>query len=158
MHIVCIQLIIIINHLSFSLLVETKSYTNMCFANELIVEKSSPFTSDLTKLTIGELEDNCDYIDLEDRIKLNCDKKSLSLIQLNIRGLLSKSLALNLLLTENVGNIRPDLVLLCETWLNPNNLVQGFIRPVARVGSGDPVRVLRLYTTITLDEVCSIYC
>ena len=33
-----------------------------------------------------------------------------------------------------------------------------FIRPVARVGSGDPVRVLRLYTTITLDEVCSIYC
>ena len=33
-----------------------------------------------------------------------------------------------------------------------------FIRPVAHVGSGDPVRVLRLYTTITLDEVCSIYC
>ena len=33
-----------------------------------------------------------------------------------------------------------------------------FIRLVACVGSGDPVRVLRLYTTITLDEVCSIYC
>ena len=33
-----------------------------------------------------------------------------------------------------------------------------FIRPIARIGSGDPVRVLRLYTTITLDEVCSIYC
>ena len=33
-----------------------------------------------------------------------------------------------------------------------------FIRPVARVGSGDPVRVLHLYTTNTLDEVCSIYC
>ena len=28
-----------------------------------------------------------------------------------------------------------------------------FIRPVACVGSGDPVRVLRLYTTNTLDEV-----
>ena len=96
----------------------------MCFANELIVEKSSPFTSDLNKLTIGELEDNCDYIDLEDRIKLNCDKKSLSLIQLNIRGLLSKSSALNLLLSENVGNIRPGLLLLCETWLNPNNLAK----------------------------------
>ena len=37
-------------------------------------------------------------------------------------------------------------------------IVQGFIRPVAHVGSGDPVRVLCLYTTITLDEVCSIYC
>ena len=124
MHIVCIQLIIIINHLSFSLLIKTKSYTNMCFSNESIVGKSSPFTSDSTKLTIGELEDNCDYIDLEDRIKLNSDNKSLSLIQLNIRGLLSKSSALNLLLSENVGNIRPDLVLLCETWLNPNNLAK----------------------------------
>ena len=38
------------------------------------------------------------------------------------------------------------------------DLVQGFIRPVACIGSGDPVRVLHLYTTITLDEVCSIYC
>ena len=37
-------------------------------------------------------------------------------------------------------------------------IMQGFIRLVARVGSGDPVRVLRLYTMITLDEGCSIYC
>ena len=63
-----------------------------------------------------------------------------------------------------VSRIKP-----CDIWklvktsvhfrqlLVPNH-VQGFIRPVARVGSGDPVRVLRLYTRITLDEVCSIYC
>ena len=124
MHIVCIQLIIIINHLLFLLLVETKSYTNMCFSNEPIVGKPPPFTPDSTKLTIGELEDNCDYIDIEDRIKLSCDNRSLSLIQLNIRGLLSKSSALNLLLTENIGNIKPNMVLLCETWLNPNNLAK----------------------------------
>ena len=37
-------------------------------------------------------------------------------------------------------------------------LCKCFICLVACVGSGDPVRVLRLYTTITLDEVCSIYC
>ena len=37
-------------------------------------------------------------------------------------------------------------------------IMQCFIRLVACVGSGDPVRVLRLYTMITLDEVCSIYC
>ena len=36
--------------------------------------------------------------------------------------------------------------------------LQGFIRLIAHVGSGDPVRILRLYTTNTLDEVCSIYC
>ena len=96
----------------------------MCFSNELIGGKPLSFIPENTKLTIGELDDNCDYIDIEDRIKLGCDNRSLSLIQLNIRGLLSKSSALNLLLTENVGNIRPDLVLLCETWLNPNNLAK----------------------------------
>ena len=30
--------------------------------------------------------------------------------------------------------------------------------PFACVGSGDPVRVLRLYTTNTLDTLSSIYC
>ena len=41
---------------------------------------------------------------------------------------------------------------------NSGDIVQGLVRPVAHVGSGDPVRVLRLYTTNTLDEACSIYC
>ena len=48
-------------------------------------------------------------------------------------------------------------------WTEPtgwilHQLCKSFIRLVACVGSGDPVRVLRLYTTNTLDEVCSIYC
>ena len=48
-------------------------------------------------------------------------------------------------------------------WTEPtgwilHQLCKGFIRPVARIGSGDPVRVLCLYTTNTLDGVCSIYC
>ena len=48
-------------------------------------------------------------------------------------------------------------------WTEPtgwilHQLCKGFIRLVACIGSGDPVRVLHLYTTITLDEVCSIYC
>ena len=41
---------------------------------------------------------------------------------------------------------------------HPIRFYARFIRLVACVGSGDPVRVLRLYTTNTLDEVCSIYC
>ena len=49
--------------------------------------------------------------------------------------------------------------LLSDNMVRHGNLLRArFIRPVARVGSGDPVRVLRLYTTNTLDEVCSIYC
>ena len=37
-------------------------------------------------------------------------------------------------------------------------LLQGLSVPIACVGSGDPVRVLRLYTTNTLDIFWSIYC
>ena len=45
------------------------------------------------------------------------------------------------------------------SWTSPVNVFSArFIRPVAHVGSGDPVRVLRLYITNTLDEACSIYC
>ena len=48
-------------------------------------------------------------------------------------------------------------------WTEPtgwilHQLCKGFIHLVACIGSGDPVRVLHLYTTNTLDEVCSIYC
>ena len=46
----------------------------------------------------------------------------------------------------------------CNNGTNTATNMQGFIRPVAHVGSGDPVRVLRLYTTNTLDEAFNIYC
>ena len=56
------------------------------------------------------------------------------------------------------------LLLLCLDFCE-QNLQAGFstnyarfICLVARIGSSDPVRVLRLYTANTLDEVCSIYC
>ena len=51
----------------------------------------------------------------------------------------------------------PRVIRLVTCWYAVDKL-QGFIPLVARVGSSDPVRVLHLYTTITLDEVCSIYC
>ena len=37
-------------------------------------------------------------------------------------------------------------------------IVQGLLVPFACLGSGDPVRVLHLYTTNTLDTLWSIYC
>ena len=37
-------------------------------------------------------------------------------------------------------------------------IMQGLFVPIACVGSGDPVRVLRLYTMNTLDTLWSIYC
>ena len=55
-------------------------------------------------------------------------------------------------------SIQVLVYMICFYLQQHSRTLQCFIRPVARVGSVDPVRVLRLYTTITLDEVCSIYC
>ena len=48
-------------------------------------------------------------------------------------------------------------ILIYYQMLECSNLVQGLFVPFACVGSGDPVRVLRLYTTNTLDTLWSIY-
>ena len=83
----------------------------MCFSKEISGEKPINVIPENPKLILEEFDDNCDYIDLDNRTELSCDNKTLSS-------------ALNLLLTENVGNERPDLVLLCKTWLNPNNFAK----------------------------------
>ena len=69
-----------------------------------------------------ELKGSCDYIELESRKGLTSNPKNLTLIQLNIKGLISKTSALSELITENIGSIQPDVVLLCETWLNITNI------------------------------------
>ena len=69
-----------------------------------------------------EFKGSCDYIELESRKGLTSNPKNLMVIQLNIRGLISKTSALSELITENIGSIQPDVVLLCETWLNITNI------------------------------------
>ena len=59
--------------------------------------------------------DNCDYLDVSDVNSLRHTDKDLLILQLNIRGLLSKQDLLKQLLTE--FKVLPDIVLLCETWL-----------------------------------------
>ena len=68
---------------------------------------SNPLCDDIT--------DNCDYIDLVDVTNLRYSKKDLLVMQLNIRGLMSKQDSLKQLLSE--FHTPPDIVLLCETWL-----------------------------------------
>ena len=59
--------------------------------------------------------DNCDYLDVSDVNSLRHTDKDLLILQLNIRGLLSKQDVPKQLLTE--FKVLPDIVLLCETWL-----------------------------------------
>ena len=119
MYISSILIIVIIVQISSSSIITLKPQPVMCFSKEIIEKKLINIISKNSKLVLEEFDDNYDYIDLDERTELTCDNKTLSLIQLNIRGLFSKTSALNLLLTEHLGDVKPDLVLLCETCLKP---------------------------------------
>ena len=56
----------------------------------------------------------CDYVEVEQLEGLRPYKNDLSVLQLNIRGLLNKQGQLR----DLVNNGMTDIVLLCETWLN----------------------------------------
>ena len=66
-----------------------------------------------------ELVDNCDYIDWDELDSLNKTLHGkLSIIHLNIRGIKCKY-------NDSIKLIRkvnyPDILILCETWLKPND-------------------------------------
>ena len=63
--------------------------------------------------------DDCDYIDINDG--LDVPDKDLSILQLNIRGISSKIGDLNHLINHIQTKGQPDIILLCETWLNKNS-------------------------------------
>ena len=66
--------------------------------------------------------DNCDYLDVSDVNSLRHTNKDLLILQLNIRGPLSKQDSLKQLLSE--FKVLPDIVLLCETWLKKDTAVK----------------------------------
>ena len=64
-----------------------------------------------------EMTDSCDYADVNKT--LHCDQNSLSCVQLNVRGITSKETEVSYLIDNCLYNDKPDVLLLCETWLNP---------------------------------------
>ena len=66
----------------------------------------------------GDIEDKCDYLDYS-AIDLDTDhdQRKLTVIQLNIRGLLNKQEELNRLLSEIKRIHTISVILLAETWL-----------------------------------------
>ena len=74
----------------------------------------------LDSRTLCETDDNCDYLDLDSHMQLENDPNSLTLIQLNVRGMIGRLISLSHLI-NNVGQAKIDAMLLCETWLNQAN-------------------------------------
>ena len=69
--------------------------------------------------TLSGDDDSCEYIDVAKRI--NSHEKDLRIIQMNIRGITSKVSDLLYLIDHSFYNETPDVILLCETWLNDNS-------------------------------------
>ena len=63
--------------------------------------------------------DNCDYVSVDNQLMI--EDTDLAILQLNIRGLGSKIEKLKKLLDESFKNKRPDILILCETWLNKSS-------------------------------------
>ena len=61
--------------------------------------------------------DTCDYRDLENPITVS--KHDFVILQHNIRGVTSKKEKLKSLIDSCLIDKTPDMLLLCETWLNP---------------------------------------
>ena len=64
------------------------------------------------------INDNCDYITLDGATEIKQSSHDLTVLQLNVRSLLSKQHILKETLLK-LSNL-PDILLLCETWLKCN--------------------------------------
>ena len=75
---------------------------------------------DMTKITTSDwdVNDDCDYVY---QVKNVC-KEDLVVVQINIRGILSKGSLLLDLIETSVQNGTSDIVIISETWLTPTSL------------------------------------
>ena len=95
----------------------------MCLnnASKVRLDKLSVTYDLLTRLDLqSEHEDNCHYTDLVNVCALS---KNLTVLHLNIQGLLSKMSDLKSYLSDMLKQgIFPTVILLCETFLNKNTV------------------------------------
>ena len=90
----------------------------ICLAPDVVMDEI------YERLDLGfnnEIVDSCDYLDYGELTKDKRDKNNLTVLQLNIRGILNKQDKLKTLLDDTRNDSRVDVVMLVETWLNKNN-------------------------------------
>ena len=87
----------------------------MCFSKKDVILHDINRKS-LDDIGLDENKDNCDYVNLDDTATLICNKKDLVVVQLNVRGLLSKQKELLNLVNNCTKNKKVDVIILCETW------------------------------------------
>ena len=71
------------------------------------------------KSDITNTVEDCEYLESDDMWQL--EQGSLLIVQLNVRGLSSKVDQIKRLVDRNPCNKPPEVILLCETWLNDSS-------------------------------------
>ena len=71
---------------------------------------------------VDHIEDRCDYFEVNDDQSWCCRTRDLTIMQLNIRGLIGKQNDLLKLANSLCGMQKLDIILLQETWLKKDTL------------------------------------
>ena len=71
-------------------------------------------------LSIDGVNGHCDYIEPLSIKDVHTKMSDLSILQLNVRGLLNKHPQIKHLLSNDNVSLPLDVLLLCETWLKPS--------------------------------------
>ena len=136
---------------SFCVIVYSLSPINMCRANDCSVVTDYDLSSELG-LTA------CDYVDPENTGRIKPGKNDLSIIQINSRGLLNKIDHLR----DIINYSHPDVILLCETWLNTRTIelveINGYKlfskNRIDRIGGGVAILLKRELRSRCRDDLC----
>ena len=121
--------------LSYYLILISLVYTHSSF---MCYSKLNSISSNLGNLfdssVFCETDDTCDYLDLDACMQLKDDPNSLTLIQLNVRGMIGKLTGLMHLINNSVGKAKIDALMLCKTWLNQTNYPRASIPGYKLIG------------------------
>ena len=119
----------------------------MCLNNNLHSEETSSSKNLIESLNaeISNKSESCEYLEIDSNWPI--EMNDLLVMQLNVRGLCSKTDQIKRLVDNNPCNKPPEVILLCETWLNegsPNINILGYnLEKENRIGKkGGGVAVL----------------
>ena len=123
----------------------------MCRANACSVVTDYDLNSELGLTT-------CDYVDPDNTSRIKPGRNDLSIMQINTRGLLNKLDHLR----DIINYSYPDVILLCETWLNARTIdlveIKGYKlvskNRVDRIGGGVGILLKKELRTRCRDDLC----
>ena len=93
----------------------------MCLTNVQNADTDNSFIKlmEMLKSDITNTVEDCEYLESDDMWQF--EEGSLLIVQLNVRGLSSKVDQIKRLIDKNPCNKPPEVILLCETWLNDSS-------------------------------------